>query len=119
MAEKQNGLGAGSIVVDGEHYATDTFELDGQRYTMRELSVDEGDDIWDAAQAPVDPKNPSGPKEVNTRLNTRLLMAKALVDPVTTADQVGKWGGRKYTLMLRKFNALNAIPEDNPTPPAG
>lgn len=112
-------LGRGTITIDGEPYATDTFEFEGTRYTIRELSVDEGDDIFDAALEPADPKNPGGEKRLNNRLNTRMLLHAALVEPATALETIGKWGGRKYTTVLRHFNTLNSIPEKDPTLPAG
>lgn len=111
MTEKKNGLGAGSIDIDGEKLATETFEFEGERFTVRELTIDEGDDILDAA---TDDKG-----KVNGRLNTRMLLAKALTDPVKTVEQVGKFGGRKYLTILRSFNKLNSLPIANPTLPAG
>jgi hypothetical protein len=102
---------SGTIEIDGETYATHTFEVAGGSYTLRELSADESDDIWDAS------KQPDG--TVNTRLNTRLLLAKSVVEPSTTMEQVGKWGSQKFGTIMRHFNRLNAVPEENPTPPAG
>lgn len=116
---KETLLGPGSVVVDGETYATETLDFGGTYFTLRELSVDEGDDIFEAAQEPIDPKDLSKGTKTNNRLNTRLLLAKSITEPATSADQVGKWGGRKYTTMLRAFNKLNSIEEANPTPPAG
>lgn len=104
-------LGPGTIRIGDETYATDTFEYGGERYTMRELSVDEGDACWDAAQNP--------DKTVNNRLNSRMLLSTALVEPTATVDQVGKWGGKKYVTLMRHFDKLNTVPEENPTPPAG
>lgn len=112
-------LGPGTVVVDGETYATSTSEHAGETITVRELSVDEGDEAWDAAQEPINPKDPAAGMRVNVRANTRFLLAKGMVEPATTADQVGKWGQRKYTAVLREFNRLNSIEEANPTPPAG
>lgn len=117
MTAKKNGRG--TTVIDGESYATETFEFDGTMFTLRELSVDEGDDIWEASQEPIDAKDTSKGLKLNTRLNTRLLISKALLTPQITVDQVGKWGGRKYTAVLRHFNSLNSIDEENPTLPAG
>jgi hypothetical protein len=111
MARTNGKIGPGSVEIDGERYATDTFVYDGTTYTMRELSVDEGDDIWDAAQKP--------DKTVDNRLNSRLLLAKSLVEPVVSVEQVGKWGGRKYVTLMRHFDGLNTVPVENPTPPAG
>jgi hypothetical protein len=118
MADKRE-IGPGTVVVDGETYATETFDYEGTLWTLRELSVDEGDDIFEAAQEPLDPKDPSKGTKTNNRLNTRFLLAKSIVEPATGADRVGKWGGRKYTTMLRAFNKLNSIDDANPTPPAG
>lgn len=112
-------LGPGSVEIEGERYTTDTFEYDGTRYTMRELSVDEGDDIWDSAQEPADIKNPSAGTKLNNRLNSRLLLSKSLVEPSANVDAVGKWGGRKYVTLMRHFDALNTVPVENPTVPAG
>lgn len=111
MTDKKNGLGAGSIEIDGERYATHAFDIDGTRYTVRELSVDEGDD---AADASTDDKG-----KFNTRLNTRMLLAKSIVEPTATVGQVGKFGSRKYLAVLQQFNRLNSLPVEVPTLPAG
>jgi hypothetical protein len=111
MSDKKNGLGAGSIEIDGERYGTIAFDFEGVRHTVRELSVDEGDD---ASEASVQPD-----KSFNGRLNTRMLLAKALVEPPTSIEQVGKFGNRKYLTILRHFNTLNSLPVENPTVPAG
>lgn len=112
-------LGPGSMTIDGERYATDTFEYDGTTYTLRELSVDEGDEIWDAAQSPVDPSKPDGAMKFNSRFNSRALLARSLVEPTATVEQIGKWGGKKYVSLMRHFDRLNNVSEENPTPAAG
>ena len=112
-------LGHGSITIDGERYATDTFDFDGERYTLREISVDEGDEIWDAASSPVDPAKPDGPMKLNARFNSRALLARSIVEPATSVEKIGKWGGKKYATLMRHFNGLNNEPEENPTPAAG
>lgn len=111
--------GRGTITIEGERLVTETFSFDGDLYTLRELTTDEGDEAWDAAQEPIDPKKPDAGTKINGRLNTRFLLAKALVEPVTSPERVGKWGGRKYTTVLQVFNRLNSIEDANPTPPAG
>lgn len=111
-------IGRGSIVIDEERLATETFEFDGDLFTMRELTDDEGNEAWDSAQEPV-PGGDKNATRVNNRLNTRLLLAKSMVEPTVSLDRIGKWGGRKYGTALRVFNRLNAIDEANPTPPAG
>ena len=110
MTDKK-GLGAGSVEIDGERYGTFSFNHEGTKFTVRELSVDEGDD---AAEASTDDKG-----KFNGRLNTRLLLAKSIVEPATTVDGVGKFGNRKYLAVLRQFNILNSLPVEVPTSPAG
>lgn len=112
-------VGHGKIRIGDDSYETDTFEYDGERFTLRELSVDEGDEIFDAASSPLDPKNPTGPTKFNGRFNSRSLLAASMVEPTATVDQVGKWGGKKYVTFMRHFEALNNAPEENPTPAAG
>src|SRR5690348_9515720 len=111
MAAKANGLGPGSIEIDGERYGTFVFEFDGERHTVRELSVDQFDEANEAATGPEG--------KFNGSLQTRILLSKALVEPTKTPDQVGKFGNRKYLTVLRHFNDLNSLPPANPTPPAG
>lgn len=109
----KRALGAGTVIVDDEKYATSTFDYQGERFTIRELSTDEGDDIAEAATGP-------GPDfKFNARLNTRLLLVKALIDPEISVDRLGKFPGPKYLTILRAFNTLNSLPEANPTAPAG
>ena len=109
---KKNGLGPGSVEIDNVRFHTSTFDFDGTRYTVRELSPDEGDEANEAA------KGPDG--KVNTRLETKLLLSKAMVEPKIGADEIGKRGNQTYTLILREFNKLNSPPaEKDPTPPAG
>ncbi len=111
--------GRGSVEIDGERLATDTFEFDGETYTLRELSTDEGDEIYDASQEPIDVKDAAKGTKTNFRTQTRMLLARSITEPSTSPDRIGKWGGRKYTTVLRHFNLLNSISEENPTPPAG
>lgn len=108
---KTNGMGAGTVDIDGETYGTFSWMEGAEKHTVRELSVDEGDD---AAEASTDDKG-----KFNGRLNTRLLLAKALVEPSKTPDQVGKFGNVKYLTILRHFNRLNSLPAEVPTLPAG
>lgn len=107
-------LGSGTVEIDGESYATKTLDVVGIRHTIRELSVDEGSEVLEMARQPN--------QSINEILNIRGLLAKAIIEPAYTIDRVGKFGSRKYLLLLRAFNELNNLPEDNagnPTPPAG
>lgn len=107
----QRALGPGTIELDDEIYGTLTLEVGGKRYTVRELSVDEGDEALEGARQP--------DKSINDTLNTRLLLAKAIVEPATSVAQIGKFGSQKYVAILRAFNTLNTLPEANPTPAGG
>ena len=111
MAEKQNGLGPTTVEIDGETYAASVFEYEGTRYTVREISIDEGDDITDAMTGP--------DGKINQRAVNKMTLAKGIVEPPTTAEQVGKFPSRKYLTVLREFNKMNTLPLANPTPPAG
>jgi hypothetical protein len=115
VTDKKNGLG--SIEIDGESYATSTFEVGGQRFVTRELSMDEFDDAAEAATQPQ--KDKDGNPVINNRLNNRLLLAKSIVEPPTTVEKLGKFGNVKYLTILQHFNKLNSLPESNPTSPAG
>ncbi len=110
--KKANGLGAGTIEIDGVQYATKTFDYEGVRYVVRELSVDEGDDIYDATIGP-------DGKTVNVRLNNRMYAAKGLVSPETSVEAIGKLPSRRFLAINREINALNSLPEANPTAPGG
>jgi hypothetical protein len=106
-------VGPGTVVVDGETYATETIEYRGELFTIRELSADESADIEEVATGP-------GPAfEFNGRLNSRMLLSKSLVEPEVTVDGIGKYPGVKYLTLLKVFNKLNSLPEANPTVPAG
>lgn len=104
-------LGPGTITIDDETYGTLTFDVGSQRYTVRELSVDEGDAALAAAKGPDD--------KVNETINTRMLLATAIVEPATNVGQIGKFGSLKYLKVLQAFNALNTLPVADPTLPAG
>lgn len=103
--------GAEMVEVDGARYHASTFEYDGEKITARELAQDEIDDIGEAC---TDDKG-----KFNNRLNTRMLLARSIVTPVTSIDGVGKFGARKFSVILREFNKLNSLPTADPTPPAG
>ena len=98
-----------SEVPDGLDTKTVTYK--GVEYTIRELTIDENDAIDDAG------KDAKG--ATNDRLVSRLSLSKAIVDPMTSVDDIGKWGGKKYLTILRAFNEVNTLPVANPTLPDG
>lgn len=111
MSGKGNGLGPGHVEINGESYATETFDWEGSRYIVRELSLDESDEAIDMATGP--------DGKTNDRLSTRAMLAKSLVEPSTGIEAIGKFGARKFSLVLAAFNRLNSLPVTNPTVPAG
>ncbi len=90
------------VEIDGEQFETKSVEHGGKTYVVRELGVQEGDDISDAAT------DQDG--KFNERLNLRLCLSKAIVSPPTTVDDIGKWPGKRYVVVSRVFNALNTVP---------
>lgn len=111
MTVKNNG---GVVEIDGERYASKTFDYQGESLTIRELSADETDEATEGS------KGPDG--KYNAALQTRLLLAKALVPPVDVT-RVGKFGNLKFQTVVRHFNDLNSLPAPKdgelPTTPAG
>ena len=71
-------------------------------YRLREITVDESDAAFDAAQNP--------DKTFNARLNQRMLLVSSIMSPATALDDIGKWGGLKYLVLLRAFDRLNTLP---------
>lgn len=112
MTEKKaDGLGPGSIEIDGERLATFSWEDEGRKFTVREVTRDEISAINEATQGP-DGKS-------NDTLNTNMALAKALVEPARTPETIGKFGNRTFLRILRAYNDLNSLPIEVPTPPAG
>ena len=104
-------LGPGTVEIDGETCETLTVEVGNSRITVRELLMEEFDQIYDAT------KQPDG--TTAEPLYTRMQVARAIVDPVTPVDKIGKFTSRKWITALQTFNKLNSLPEANPTVPAG
>ncbi len=77
---------------------------DGVTYRIRQITVDEGDENYDAA-------NNEKTGRFNGRLNSRLNLASAIVSPPTSIDDMGKWPGAKLVTMLKVWDKLNLLPE--------
>ena len=92
------------VTIGDERFETAEVVSGGKTYTLRELSVQEQDDIEDAT------KNPDG--SFNGRLNMRLALQKGIISPPITADDVQKWPSKRYVVLSRAFNKLNVVPED-------
>ena len=78
-------------------------DIDGVSYRMRQVTVDEGDANYDAA-------NDERAGRFNGRLNSRLNLAVSIESPETTIDDMGKWSGAKLVALLRAWDELNLLP---------
>jgi hypothetical protein len=74
----------------------------GTTYRLREITVEESDVAFDAAQGP--------DKTFNPRLNQRLQLCSSILSPATTIDDIGKWGVAKLVMLLTAFDRLNTLP---------
>lgn len=92
--------------IDGEEYETISVAYRDKLYTLRELSVKENRDIDKAAT------DKDG--VFNGQLNLILSLATSIVSPTTSADDIEKWGGKKYLTLSRAYNKLNSLPEETP-----
>lgn len=98
--------GPKTVTVDGEEFETALFTSGGKSYILRELSVEEQDEIEDAA------RKPDGTSDV--RLGMRLSLHKSIVSPPTEIDAIRKWPTKRYTLAARTFNNLNYLLDAEP-----
>lgn len=74
----------------------------GTVYQVREITVDEEDTAQDAAD--------NGDDTWNTRLQSRLQLASAIMDPPTTVDEIATWPGLKRRMLNVVFARLNSLP---------
>jgi len=70
---------------------------DGVTYRVRQNTVQEGDDAYDAAY---DEKT----QRFNNRFNSRMNLAQAIVSPETSIDDMGAWSGMKLVFLLRAWD---------------
>lgn len=108
MSAKQNGRPEG--VPDGFGWKTDKTPA-GWEFTVRELGVDENDQIFEAA------KKPDGTPDDQASL--RMALALAIVKPEVTVNDIGKWPGTRLTYVARAFNQLNSIGPNPSAPTTG
>lgn len=92
------------ITIDGEEYETTEVSYGSQTYTLRELSVEENDEIEEAST--------EADGKFNGKLNLRMCLAKSILSPETPIDKIAKWPGKKYLTLSRAFNAINSLPEN-------
>ena len=74
----------------------------GTTFRIRQITVDEGDENYDAAMN-------EKTQKFNGRLNSRLNLAVSIVSPPTTIDDMGKWPGAKLVTLLRAWDELNLL----------
>ena len=104
MAEKKTEPEPTYVTVNGEELETTDIEFRGQKYTLRELTVEENEEIDEGA------KQKDG--TYNGTLLLKLAIVKSIVAPSTTMDDLQKWGGKKYLVLSRAYNKLNSLPQD-------
>jgi hypothetical protein len=75
----------------------------GEVYRLREITVDDDDAAFDAAE------NPDG-ETINARLQTRMQLAASIMSPPTAVDDMGSWPRLKLRALLFVFNRLNTLP---------
>lgn len=91
------------IGVDENGLRWEDVDVLGTVYRVREITVDDDDLAFDAAE------NPDG-QTMNARLQSRMLLAAAIVSPPTTVDEMGKWSLIKLRILTFVFNRLNSLP---------
>lgn len=74
-----------------------------KRYRLTRVWVGDADEAWDAAQ------NEDG-TTFNQRMNTRLLLCAASVEPKIEYDDIGKMESVEFTALLRSYDRLNSLP---------
>jgi len=87
-------------VEDGLHWQdVDVF---GEVFHFVELTVQDEDDAWDAAELPDD--------KINTRLQRRLLLCSAIKRPAITVDEIARWPGLKRRALDLVMDRMNSLP---------
>jgi hypothetical protein len=82
-------------------FAERELDLDGHKFSFRELSVKENDVCIDAA------RQPDG--LINGRINMRMMIAKSSVEPKITVDDLAALPNRIYLKLAEFVNDINSI----------
>ena len=77
-------------------------DLFGTVYRVRELTTQEEDDAFDAAELPDD--------KINARLQRRLLLCSAVVSPKVQVDDIALWPGLKTRALMFVMDRINSLP---------
>ena len=74
----------------------------GTLWTVREVTTQEEDDAFDAAELPDD--------KINARLQRRMLLCAAVESPRITVDDIATWPGLKTRSLMFVMDRLNTLP---------
>ena len=88
--------------VDADGLRWERVDILGTLATIRELTTQEEDDAFDAAELPDD--------KINARLQRRLLLASAVVEPKVEVDDIAKWPGLKTRSFMFVMDRINSLP---------
>ena len=88
--------------VDANGLRWERVDILGTLATVRELTTQEEDDAFDAAELPDD--------KINARLQRRLLLASAVVEPKVEVDDIAKWPGLKTRAFMFVMDRINSLP---------
>lgn len=81
-------------------------DIFGTTYRVRQITVDESDDAYDASQ------NSDG--TFNARLNQRMELCAAIVLPPTAVSDIGSWDTLKLRALIFVFDRINNLPAADP-----
>lgn len=73
-----------------------------ERFKVRAITVEESDQAYDASV--------NEDKTFNQRLNSRLELSTAIIEPRVTVDDIAKWPISKYIRLLREAEEINILP---------
>ena len=79
-----------------------SISVSGTAYKVRAITVKESDAAYDAALNP--------DKTFNGRLNSRLELCSAVMEPATTLDDIETWNVAKLVALLDVYNEVNRLP---------
>ncbi len=99
--------------VDNNGLRWEEVPIFGTTYRVREITVREGDEAYDASVLPPDTRLPlsaQGGDKFNPRLDSRLRLSMAIVEPVTSIDDIEGWGGSKLAALLYVYDRVNSLP---------
>jgi len=88
--------------VDEKGRRWERVDVFGTLYTVRELTTQEEDDAFDAAELDDD--------KINARLERRLRLCSAIVEPKASVDDIAAWPGLKTRSLMYVMDRINSLP---------